>query len=129
MKQPIRFSDVFARLRGVTVLLALFSLCSLAQADANTGRKTYLSSCGGCHGASEDAPGFAPDLRRFQGDEHAFLSVVKNGRPGTIMSGWQGVLSDDDIMSIRSYLNAGPATDSHQRAKSHAPREETLAAR
>jgi mono/diheme cytochrome c family protein len=129
MKKSIKFNDAFGRLRSVTASLALLSLCTFAHAGANIGGKIFLSSCAGCHGASEDVPGFAPDLRRFQGDELAFLSIVKNGRPGTIMSGWQGVLSDAEIMNIRSYLKQIPVADSRQQTKGYASQEDTLAAR
>lgn len=117
MKKIIQFNDAFGRLRSVTASLALFLLCTFAQADADIGGKIYLSSCAGCHGASEDVPGFAPDLRHFQGDELAFLGVVKSGREGTIMSGWQGVLSDAEILNIRSYLKQISVAGSRQQAK------------
>ena len=64
MKKSIKFNDAFGRLRSVTASLALLSLCTFAHAGANIGGKIFLSSCAGCHGASEDVPGFAPDLRR-----------------------------------------------------------------
>lgn len=117
MKKPIKLNDAFGRIRSVAASLTLFSFCAFAHANPNVGGKIYLSSCAGCHGASEDAPGFAPDLRRFQGDDATFLSIVKNGRQGTIMSGWQDVLSEADILNIRLYLKQKPVADSRQIAK------------
>lgn len=129
MTNPIRLFDVPGRLRGAMALLALLSICPLVYAGADTGAKTYLSACAGCHGASEENPGFAPNLRRFKGDEFAFLSVVKNGRPGTIMSGWQGVLSDAEILTIRSYLKEGSVAGSRLQVKDSTSQEDSLAAR
>lgn len=129
MTNPIRLFDVPGRLRGAAALLALLSICPLVYAGSDTGGKTYLSSCAGCHGASEEDPGFAPNLRRFKGDELAFLSVVKNGRPGTIMSGWQGVLSDAEILTIRSYLKEGSVAGSRLQVKDSTSQEDSLAAR
>lgn len=129
MKKTIQFNDAFGRLRSFTASLALLSLCTFAHSDANIGGKIYLSSCAGCHGASADVPGFAPNLRQFQGDELTFLNVVKNGRAGTIMSGWQKALGDEEIMSIRSYLKQIPVADSRQQAKGSVSREVTLVAR
>lgn len=129
MNKIIQFNDAFKRLRSITTSLALLSLCTFAHSDANLGGKIYLSSCAACHGASEDAPGFAPNLRRFQGDGLTFLDTVKNGRAGTLMSGWQGALSDADIMNIRSYLKPMPEVDAPHRAKAGASHADTLAAR
>ena len=105
MKYPIPASAVSRRLRDVTTLVAFVLICPLGHAGASAGATTYLSVCAGCHGAGAGSPpGIAPDLRGFKGDDAAFLSVVKNGRPGTLMPPWQAAFSDAQIMSIRSYL-------------------------
>ncbi len=108
MKYKIQLSCLSRCLRDVAAFVALVSLSLLAYADADssTGANIYLSACAGCHGAGGDAPQFAiaPNLRRFKGDDATFLSVVKNGRRETLMSPWQTVYSDAQILSILSYL-------------------------
>ena len=46
----------------------------------------------------------AANLVAFKGSEDDFLRVVRNGRPGTGMTPWKGLIPDDDIRAIALYL-------------------------
>lgn len=117
------------RLRCIAALLLLLSVCQpgradqLAYAAATAGSKTYLSTCAACHGAGEGMPGFAPDLSRFKGDQAAFLSVVTNGRPGTTMPRWQGVITEQEMLSIWAYLKQKSSSDKNEKANDYAFQE------
>lgn len=78
---------------------------SSAAADrVDEGKKLYHAICSMCHGAELKAAGGIPDLRVARLDDQAFLSVVREGRPGTIMPPMKSRLSDEEIRMIRAYV-------------------------
>lgn len=123
LNKAIISSRALGGLRGVAAFLLLSSLCQLGRADELVGGKTYSYSCAACHGAGDGVAGFAPDLSRFKGDETAFLSVVKNGRPGTIMPRWEGVITEPEMISIWAYLKQRSPIDVNAKANEYAFQE------
>lgn len=73
--------------------------------ELRTGRTTYLTQCSQCHGTDGKGTAVAAtSLQMFKGSEDDFLRVVRNGRTGTAMTPWKGLIGDDDIRSIARYL-------------------------
>jgi ABC-type amino acid transport substrate-binding protein len=68
-------------------------------------RTTYLTQCSQCHGTDATGTAAAANLRAFKGSEDDFVRTVRNGRPGTAMTPWKGLISDDDIRDIARYIN------------------------
>jgi cytochrome c55X len=78
--------------------------------ELRAARSTYLTQCSQCHGVDARGTPAAADLRAFKGSEADFVRVVRDGRPGTAMTPWKGLISDDDIRAIARYLKE-PSTD------------------
>lgn len=81
-----------------------------AEADAvSAGRSIYNNTCIFCHGDNGKgarAPGlvtgpFAPGGGNT--DEYMF-KTIKQGRPGTIMGSFDGMLTDEQIRQVIAYL-------------------------
>lgn len=67
-------------------------------------RSTFLTQCSQCHGVDAKGTPVAANLQAFKGSEDDFLRIVRNGRPGTAMTPWKGLIDDDDIRAIARYL-------------------------
>jgi len=83
-------------------------------AELRAARSTYLTQCSQCHGTDAKGTAAAANLRTFKGTEDDFLRVVRNGRPGTGMTPWKGIISDEDIRNIARYIKQLPADQGNQ---------------
>ncbi len=94
-----------------------------AAADDALGKRVYGDRCAACHGDSGggDGPGAAaldPKPRNFRDPDFwrgrtavQMKLVVKDGKPGTLMAPFAGVLSDAEIDAVVGYLRTfKPAT-------------------
>jgi ABC-type amino acid transport substrate-binding protein len=109
-----QIDDAIGRLQG-KVLPEILARYGIAQApptaptappspELRVGRSTYLTQCSQCHGIDAKGTPAAANLQAFKGSEDDFLKVVRNGRPGTAMTPWKGIVSDDDIRAIARYV-------------------------
>jgi ABC-type amino acid transport substrate-binding protein len=73
-------------------------------AELREARSTYLTQCSQCHGTDGKGSPLAANLQAFKGSEDDFLRVVRNGRAGTAMVPWKGLISDEDIRGIARYI-------------------------
>jgi ABC-type amino acid transport substrate-binding protein len=73
-------------------------------AELRAARTTYLTQCSQCHGVDAKGTAAASNLRAFKGAEADFLRIVQNGRLGTAMVPWKGLIPDDDIRNIARYI-------------------------
>jgi ABC-type amino acid transport substrate-binding protein/cytochrome c5 len=80
------------------------ALAPPVSAELRVGRSTFLTQCSQCHGTDARGTPAAANLVAFKGSEDDFVRVVRNGRPGTAMTPWKGIVSDDDIRAIARYL-------------------------
>jgi len=96
----------------------LLLLCCLAASPAFAGpdaaRQAELEhmvrqDCGSCHGMTLKGGLGSPLLpENMAGKEDAFLATtILDGRPGTAMPPWRGMLSDEDVHWIVDYLKEG----------------------
>ena len=86
--------------------------------DATRGKSVYETRCAPCHGSEGggDGPAAAaitPKPRNFRdpdfwrGRSAAQLKlVVKQGRPGTLMAPFEGVLSEAEIDDVVAYIQS-----------------------
>ena len=100
------------RSKNLPDILSRYGLV-LAQAGPSTGalsaemrsaRSTYLTQCSQCHGTDAKGTPVAANLQTFKGTEDDFLRIVRNGRPGTAMTPWRGLIADDEIRNIARYV-------------------------
>ena len=100
------------RSKNLPDILSRYGLV-LAQAGRSTGalsaemrsaRSTYLTQCSQCHGTDAKGTPVAANLQTFKGTEDDFLRIVRNGRPGTAMTPWRGLIADDEIRNIARYV-------------------------
>jgi mono/diheme cytochrome c family protein len=80
------------------------------------GRRLYLERCAPCHGERGDGDGPAAaaiepkpqnfrDAAFWKGRTTAQLrQAVRQGKPGTLMAPFEGVLSDEEIDAVVAYL-------------------------
>jgi quinohemoprotein ethanol dehydrogenase len=69
------------------------------------GRALYHQNCAVCHGAGAVGGGVLPDLRRMDRKKHAkFERFALGGVPGKGMPSFAGVLSQDEVRAIQSYI-------------------------
>ena len=69
------------------------------------GRTVYSSNCAACHGANREGlvgPALTPTTLT-QADEF-YHDTIKNGRQGTAMPPWGGMLNDTDIDVLVHFL-------------------------
>jgi mono/diheme cytochrome c family protein len=103
------------RLVASVAALLLVAVCCRAD-DVATGARLYAERCSGCHGdhGGGDGPAAAallPKPRNFH--DAAFwrdraleqvTAIVKKGKPGTMMPGFEGVLSDQEIDAVARFV-------------------------
>jgi mono/diheme cytochrome c family protein len=88
----------------------------LDAADAAAGKAVYDQSCAGCHGATGKGDGEAgkalnpppSDMTdafhaRYYSDAGR-VHVVRKGSPGTSMAGFEGALSEEQILAVYKYV-------------------------
>ena len=89
-----------------------------APASANDGGRVYAANCSSCHQPDgRGVPGAFPPLAGnpdVTGDSRRVIAVVENGRRGrlrvaggsydAVMPGWRGLLSDQDVAAVVSFI-------------------------
>jgi mono/diheme cytochrome c family protein len=78
---------------------------------AAAGQALFSTACSRCHGAegSGGGPGGnLPILRNYEGGQERFLRLVLNGKKGTAMAPFKGILTEEEILSIYQYLTSLP---------------------
>jgi len=79
------------------------------------GAEIFTNNCQACHGeqghgdgpaglALDPKPKNLPDLAATVGDDYLFWRIAK-GKPGTSMVGWQGILTDEQIWQVVSFIH------------------------
>jgi cytochrome c55X len=79
-----------------------------AQAETNVGERLYGRSCAECHGLKAQGGALAPSLTAFKGTDDDFVRTILNGRSGTGMPPFKGLLSEEEIRQIRAYISTLP---------------------
>ncbi len=105
------------RVAGLVLALALAAAPAFA-ADGDDGKAVYEIRCAPCHGSSGagDGPAAAaiePKPRNFRDPSFwrgrtrtALRLTVEQGRPGTMMSPFKGVISDAEIDGVVRYVES-----------------------
>jgi cytochrome c55X len=100
------------RLSGGLLLLCCLAGPAFAAPDA--ARQDQLEhmvrqDCGSCHGMTLKGGLGSPLLpEALAGKDDGFLTAtILDGRPGTAMPPWRGLLSDQDVRWIVDYLKEG----------------------
>jgi glucose/arabinose dehydrogenase len=80
-----------------------------ARPAADPSAKTYATYCAGCHGSSLSggrAPTLLDDEWRFGGTDEDLRQSLNEGRPGTEMPPFKGVLNETEIADMIRYVRA-----------------------
>lgn len=78
-----------------------------AKDPIQAGRSLFSTACSRCHGAEGiggGQGGTLPSIRNYQDGQEKFVRVVQNGRPGTAMAPFKGILTVDETLNIYRYL-------------------------
>ena len=82
-----------------------------AQDRVAAGRSLFSTACSHCHGAEGAGRGMGgavPAIRNYEGGQEKFLRIVENGKQGTAMAPFKGILTEEEILSIYQYLTSLP---------------------
>ena len=52
--------------------------------------------------------GSVPSIRNYEDGQEKFLRIVQNGKKGTPMGAFKGILTEDEILSLYQYLTSLP---------------------
>jgi mono/diheme cytochrome c family protein len=116
LKEAVDRAILQLRSKELPAILARYGM-ALAQAvpeslplspELRAAKSTYLTQCSQCHGVDAKGTAAAANLQAFKGTETDFLRIVRDGRPGTGMSPWKGIISDEDILNIARYIKHLP---------------------
>ena len=110
--------DILARY-GLTLAQAAREAAPLSP-ELRAARSTYLTQCSQCHGSDAKGSAATANLQAFKGTEDDFLRIVQNGRPGTAMTPWKGIISDEDIRNIARYIKQRSTGSNRQRGPDEA---------
>jgi mono/diheme cytochrome c family protein len=83
----------------------------LAPTSSEAGRSLFSTACSHCHraeGIGGGIGGAIPTIRNYEGGQEKFLRIVQNGKKGTPMGAFKGILTEDEILSIYQYLTSLP---------------------
>ncbi|HFD38581.1 MAG TPA: c-type cytochrome [Anaerolineae bacterium] len=75
--------------------------------DPERGQSLFAEKCASCHNADAQGGTLGPSLVRPElaaEDDDFFRETIINGRPGTAMPPWDGVLSAQDVEDIIAWL-------------------------
>lgn len=90
-----------------------FTTASFASPSAS---ENYLKHCAVCHGANGDGHGritggmtppprdFTSELSSIELTQDRMIKSIREGRPGTTMTGWKKRLSDAEIISLANHI-------------------------
>jgi nitrite reductase (NO-forming)/hydroxylamine reductase len=73
----------------------------------------FQDSCSGCHGVHREGtigPALIP--QRLTELDAYYFGVIQNGKPGTVMPPWGGVLTADEINTLIAFIRSEPASSS-----------------
>ncbi len=79
-----------------------------AKAETNVGESLYGINCSPCHGFDAKGGGLAANLTTFKETDDAFVRAVLNGRPGTPMQPFKGLLTEEEVRQILAYIKGLP---------------------
>ncbi|MGI9175907.1 MAG: c-type cytochrome [Rhodothermales bacterium] len=84
---------------------------TVSDGDSEKGQRYFnaVYGCAHCHGTDAEGATAGFDLRLLRerhGDESeaVFMDAVKNGRQGTAMPPWEGVISEERINDIKAFI-------------------------
>ena len=77
--------------------------------DAAKGAEIFAQNCAACHGADAGGSALGPTLVSANvavNKDDFFRDAIANGRPGTAMPPWGGVLSSQEIENVIAFLRS-----------------------
>ena len=80
---------------------------SAGEGDAASGEEVYAATCASCHGDDAAGGALGPTLVSADlaaKDDDFFRETINNGRAGTAMPPWQGVLSPQQVEDVIAFL-------------------------
>lgn len=80
-----------------------------AAGDPTKGAEIFAASCIACHGPDAAGSALGPTLVSIEvatNDDDFFRDAITNGRRGTAMPPWSGVLTPQDIVDIIGFLRS-----------------------
>ena len=108
MRQVSMFDQMHLRLMAMLLLaLSAFFVPTVGNAgDVFNGKQVYKNHCANCHGTSGSGEiGNAPDFARGEGLMQSDVSLMEEiSRGKGTMPGYQGVLTDQEILDVISYI-------------------------
>ncbi|MGJ8649833.1 MAG: heavy metal-binding domain-containing protein [Opitutaceae bacterium] len=98
------------------------SVPAMSEVVIAKGKEVYARTCVTCHGVSGKGDGpasvvFAQKPADFTDPAHSSyysdqgrIHIIKNGVPGTPMTGWKSILKEDEVQAVYGYVRSLRAT-------------------
>jgi len=105
-------TDLVSRCLVVGAALLVSSLVFQAAVPAADGGAIYKKNCAICHGADGKGiptfktPDFTDPKWQALSKDKDLREVIKNGKKGTLMQGFAGQLSDQEISAVIGYIRS-----------------------
>ena len=97
---------MFKQVPAGILLAAVFAAPAAFAGDVFSGKSIYQEHCSGCHGATgRGEVGNSPDFSRGEGlmqSDGSLVATIASGRG--VMPGYEGLLTDQEIFDVVSYL-------------------------
>ncbi|WP_417320309.1 c-type cytochrome [Emcibacter sp.] len=77
--------------------------------DVERGKQVYTENCASCHGVNGEgvnAPALGNASALAHNTDEVIRYAIRNGRQGTPMQAWAGILSDEDIDNVTAFLRS-----------------------
>jgi high-affinity iron transporter len=115
---PLKTAVVTAFVGGMTLAGIGVPAGDVFAADLIRGKKIYDTNCVACHGPKGDGKGPAgatlnPKPTDFTSppamkdiSDARMLKSIREGRPGTGMVAWGGILNEKDIEDVMAYIKS-----------------------
>ncbi len=94
------------------------------------GANIFVEKCSVCHGKDGKGmkalgtPDFTSPEVQASLTRETIINTIKHGKKGTLMPGWEGKLSNDEIMAVGSFVKSlGSGDPAPQRAAANAAKE------
>ncbi len=79
----------------------------VVEGDPANGEQVYLANCANCHGKDAAGADLGPTLISpsvANNDDDFFRQTIRDGRPGTAMPAWEGILTPQEIEDVIAFL-------------------------
>ena len=105
---PTTTTTTTTRTTAVTTVTTAPPATTAGTTAAIDAKALFAANCAACHGPNRQGisglgPALTPTSLAPHTEEH-LVGIIQDGKPGTLMAGFKGRLSDDQIKAVAKFL-------------------------